>query len=137
MLEGWKGTAVIIAALALLGVLVWLKVPEAAVAAVSIVSILIAWVTKGPASKDPPPPGAHLVPWIAMGAVVSCLVAQGCSRGSVPPADLPCEPEVYGAGLTACNAAAKNLRASIMCENYWRVRCGRPLRELPDAGADS
>lgn len=71
MLDGWKGVVVVLASFALLGALVYLKVPEAAVAAVAVVQIIVAWVAKPPAKG----PGASLVPFAAAGAVAALLGA--------------------------------------------------------------
>lgn len=63
MLDGWKGVVVIVACLTMLAVLARIFHDQSGtlvVAAVASVQILLAWVTKPPQDKTPPPVTAIL-----------------------------------------------------------------------------
>jgi hypothetical protein len=130
MLDGWKGVAIIVAGLALLGFLVFMKVDGAAVAAIAGVTTVLAYLTRSPHDSATPPPGAKLVPFAAVGlAALSGWLSACASKDPV------CDPSAYSAELASCTATSRTLAESVACENGWRARCGRPHRALlADAG---
>lgn len=77
-------TITIVAGLALIGYLAFLRVDAATMAAPGIVIALVSWFTRAPERKDPPS-GMTIVPLVAAGALIAALVACGCDK-SLPPA---------------------------------------------------
>jgi len=124
-------TIVIVACLALIGVMVYLKVPEAGLAGVAVVTTIVAWLSRTPDRKDPPP-GSTLVPLIAAGILLASILACGCSD---PPPKLP-EPTVQqketvaGAKYTEELLACETGTHPDACEAAVRAKWGR----LPDGG---
>jgi hypothetical protein len=100
-------TVTIIACLTLIGVMAYLHVEGAGIAAVSVVGVIIAWLTRTPDRKDPPA-GAAVIPLIAVGALLASLFA--CERPplSEPPVTVTVEQKEaaaatkYGRQLLEC-----------------------------------
>lgn len=76
-------TVTIVACLMLIGAMAYLRVEGAGIAAVSVVGVIVAWLTRTPDRKDPPA-GLSCVPIVAAGALLAAIVACGCSTS--PPA---------------------------------------------------
>lgn len=68
---------VIICCIVVLGVLAYFKVDGAATSAFGTVAIVVAWLTRGPDHKDPPPL-AKFIPVFAGGAALAELLS-GCT----------------------------------------------------------
>ncbi|HET9045083.1 MAG TPA: hypothetical protein VFN70_18135 [Burkholderiales bacterium] len=125
------GTITVVAGLALIGYLAYLRVEAAAIAAPSIVIALVSWFTRAPERKDPPT-GTTLVPLFAAGAVIASLFACGCST---PPVELPvvsvetkqkAAGATFGADLLECVDNNKKHEAAIdACADAVRRFWGR------------
>jgi len=105
--KAYMSTITIVACLALLGVLAHLKVEGIPVAAVAVVTTVIAWMTRPPDKIDPPG-GAKIVPILAVGAIVSSLF-MGCSDKLPPAANVENAAAVaqYELLLADCRAKGK------------------------------
>lgn len=76
-LKAILATVTIVACLTLIGVMAYLKVEGAGIAAVSVVGVIIAWLTRTPDRKDPPI-APKLVPLLAASALLTTILACGC-----------------------------------------------------------
>jgi hypothetical protein len=100
-------TITIVAGLALIGYLAYLRIDGAGMAAVGIVVALVSWFTRAPERRDPPS-GVSLVPIVAAGALLAALVACGCSGPSraISVENISAVAQ-YEAMLTDCRAQGK------------------------------
>lgn len=104
-------TLVIVACLLLLGALAYMRIEGAAVAAIAVVTTLVAWLTRAPDKVDPPP-GAKLVPLVGVGAIIASLFA--CGGAPSAPYQRAAEA-AYGAALLRCVDEAATLAESKAC----------------------
>lgn len=103
--KAYMSTITIVACLALLGVLAHLRVEGIPVAAVAVVTTVIAWMTRPPDKIDPPG-GAKIVPILAVGAIVSSLF-MGCSSTPAKNVENSAAVAQYELLLAKCRAKGK------------------------------
>ena len=109
--KAYMSTITIVACLLLLGVLAHLKVEGVPVAAVAVVTTVIAWMTRPPDKTDPPG-GAKLVPILAIGGIVSSLFI-GCTPGQREGARSALD--VVQAACIIANAALPESKVAEVC----------------------
>jgi len=109
--KAYMSTATIVACLILLGVLAHLRVEGIPVAAVAVVTTVIAWLTRAPDKIDPPG-GAKMVPILAVGAIISSLF-MGCTQGFRDGARSALD--VVQAACVIANAALPESKVAEIC----------------------
>lgn len=124
------GTVTVVAGLALIGYLAYLRVEAAAIAAPSIVIALVSWFTRPPERKDPPN-AANAIPIIVASAILASLFACGCSAPPLTPKD--CTKVGFREGDEACMRQYTAEGERIACRRANARACGVVFTPSPEA----